>query len=411
MLRWYSFASAFYLLAMTEAIGIVDRLVYGQWDMKAGNKITQSFNLLLIVTNLALFGWGFRRTRRVGTGGVLALTAGGILLLSALWSIDPQTTIRRGILYLFAVIGAIGIAATLDADEFMDVLGLTCAISAVASILLLGISPGKALIVSSHDFIGIFSHKNVLGQAMAAGTLASLHGIRVGRRRPLNAVMLILFTAMGLAANSATSFMTIFAFCGLDGFITLFRKGGAARIMAIGAMVFLLPLVAVAVLFPDSLLEMIGKDPSLTGRTDLWAYILTYIDQKPLLGWGYSVFWSSSDAIRISTILGWVVPQAHNGLLELLLSIGIVGTAFFIFLWARNVQLALRCLRTPEKALAISSFLSCVGILLLATSESVMLEPAQISTSVFFITGLMCERALRAARLRRYPAALGYAQQ
>jgi hypothetical protein len=132
---------------------------------------------------------GISQNEKVGTGGVLALTAGGILLLSALWSIDPQTTIRRGILYLFAVIGAIGIAATLDADEFMDVLGLTCAISAVASILLLGISPGKSLIVSSHDFIGIFSPKNVLGQAMAAGTLASLHGIRVGRRRPLNAVM------------------------------------------------------------------------------------------------------------------------------------------------------------------------------------------------------------------------------
>ncbi len=409
MLRWYYLATAFYLLAMTEGIGFIDRLIYGQWEGKPGDKITQGINILLTVTNLVLFGWGYLKTRALSTGSVLALAAAGFLLLSALWSIDPQITMRRGILYLSAVIGAIGIAATLDIDEFMDVLGLTCAFTAVASILLLAISPGKAFLANAPDFIGIFSHKNILGQAMAAGALASLHSIRVGgRRRTRNVIMLILFIAVSLAAKSATSFMTIFAFCGTDGIITLFCKGGAARIMAIGGTIFLLPFVAFAALSPDSLLEMIGKDPSLTGRTVLWAYVLTYIAQKPLLGWGYSVFWSNNNAaaVEISTILGWVVPQAHNGVLEMLLNIGIIGTAFFIFLWARNVLLALKCLRTQETALAISSFLACSGIFLLAMSETALLEPAQISTSVFFITGLMCERAVKTAYLRRYMTAL-----
>ena len=185
MLRWYYLASAFYLMAMTEALGIFDRVIYGEWEGKVGDKITQATSILVIVTNLVLFGWGFRKTRRMGAGCALIFAAVGVLLLSTLWSIDPQTTMRRGLLYLFAVVGSIGVAGTLNGDEFMDVLGITCAISAVASILLLAISPGTAFLsmgdpwsgAVSVDFRGIFSHKNILGQAMAIGALASLHGI------------------------------------------------------------------------------------------------------------------------------------------------------------------------------------------------------------------------------------------
>ena len=410
MFRWYRLASTFFLLLAMEAFSVFDRVIYGEWEGKSGDRITEGLNLLLIFTSLVLLSRGFRRTRWIGTGGILGLAAAGLLLLSALWSIDPQTTMRRGVLYLFVVVGAIGVSSNMDGDEFIGVLGLACGISAVASILLPAISSGDALMGDS-DFRGIFSHKNVLGQVMAVGALASLHGIRVGGRKRLrNVVMLALFTIVALAAQSATSFMTIFAFCGAEVIITLFRKGAAARVMAIGAVALMVPVVVVATAFPDSLLELIGRDPTLTGRTDLWAYVLTDIAQKPLLGWGYAAFWSPNDpaALEISNVLKWYVPQAHNGVLEMLLNIGLVGTAFFIFLWARNVWLALRCLRTPQKGLAISSLLSFGGILLVGISETVLTNPLQVFTPLFFITGLMCERAVQAARPRRYLAASPY---
>jgi exopolysaccharide production protein ExoQ len=408
VLRGYYLASTFYLMQVAEAFSILDVLAYGAWEGKPGDKITQGLNLLFNFTSLVLFRWGFSRTRRIGVGGNLALAVTGFLLLSALWSFAPEATVRRGIIYLFAVVGAIGVAGTLDVDEFMEVLGLSCAFSGAASLLLLAISPGNAVDLRG-DFHGIFPHKNVLGQAMTAGALASLHAIRVGRKRASSAVMLILFIVVALLSKSATSFMIIFAFCGSDGIIAIFRKGGAARVMAIGATVILLPAVAFAALFPDSLLQLIGKDPTLTGRTELWAYVLADIAKKPLLGWGYAGFWQPSNPaqVEISMIVKWYVPQAHNGLLEMLLDVGTIGTALFIFLWARNVWLALQCLRTPEKALAISSFFSCAGIFLVGISESVLMEPLQIATSLFFITGLMCERAVRAAATYREGNAMG----
>ena len=125
---------------------------------------------------------------------------------------------------------------------------------------------------------------------------------------------------------------------------------------------------------------------------------------KPWLGWGYFGFWQLTNpaALEISDAVHWVVPNAHNGLLEFLLDVGVLGTALFAFILIRTIVLAVRCLRTPERALAISTISCCAGILLVGVSETVLLASNQSSTSVMFITGLMCERAAQAAKRRRY---------
>ena len=142
--RWYYLASAFFLLLAMGAFGIVDRLVYGEWGYKAGTKITLGLNFLMIATGLLLF-WRASRRGSIAAGGILVLALAAFLLLSALWSIDPETTIRRGVLYVFFIIGVIGVAGNLDGDKFMDLLGVTCLLGAAASIVLLVISPGDAM--------------------------------------------------------------------------------------------------------------------------------------------------------------------------------------------------------------------------------------------------------------------------
>ena len=145
MSRWYYWVSGFFLLNAMAAFGFVDRLVYGTWENKPGDKITQSLNLLLILASLALFGRGYYSKRRIGAGGVLALATIAFLFLSAGWSHDPAVTVRQAVVYLFVVLGSIGIAGTLDADEYMDLLRRTCFLSAVASLVLLAVSPSTAL--------------------------------------------------------------------------------------------------------------------------------------------------------------------------------------------------------------------------------------------------------------------------
>jgi O-antigen ligase len=283
---------------------------------------------------------------------------------------------------------------------------------AVASLALLVVYPAAAYGQDGADFRGICSQKNVLGEAMTIGALASLHGMRVGNhRRWRNAIYLATLGFVALKSQSATSCLTIAVFCLTDFVIVLLRKGGAARILATLVIIVAIPALVGVAVFPDLLLTAIGKDPTLTGRTEIWNYVIAAIYQKPLLGWGYLAFWSFANpvAMQISDLLHWFVPQSHNGLLEILLYVGVIGAAFFIFLWLRTVLLSVRCLKSGDPAVAITCLLSCAGIILVGISETVLIDPFEASTSIFFITGLFCERALRVARVQvRPPAKTGF---
>jgi O-antigen ligase len=79
-----------------------------------------------------------------------------------------------------------------------------------------------------------------------------------------------------------------------------------------------------------ALLEALGKDPSLTGRTEIWDSLLRKVADRPWTGYGYGAFWgrigesAPADWVRKET--GWIVPSAHNGWIDLLVQLGWPGT-------------------------------------------------------------------------------------
>lgn len=68
---------------------------------------------------------------------------------------------------------------------------------------------------------------------------------------------------------------------------------------------------------------------TFTERTGIWNYVLGLIAESPWLGYGYS-----SSKWLISTgyasKYGWTTVSAHNMILQSLLSVGILGTFFFV---------------------------------------------------------------------------------
>jgi exopolysaccharide production protein ExoQ len=65
--------------------------------------------------------------------------------------------------------------------------------------------------------------------------------------------------------------------------------------------------------------SMVGRNSTLTGRTDIWASLVPDVEKRPLLGYGFSSFWTPRSR---ST---HIVAEAHNGYLEVWLGLGIVG--------------------------------------------------------------------------------------
>jgi exopolysaccharide production protein ExoQ len=394
--RWYYVASAVFLLQSSEALGFIDTLVYGQWAYKPGDIITRSLNLLGEMTAVLLF-W---RARKIGSGWMLALAFVVFLVLSTAWSIDPPTTFRRGIIGLFIVVGAIGVAGNLEADEAINQIGAICYISAIASIVLLIFSPSIA-VPSDGFFRGIFTQKNGLGQVMAMGVLTNLHSIQIGYRRLSRAFALILCITLGVLCHSSTALTLISFYGATNGIVALYRKGGATRMASVFLTVLLAPVAGILLVSPDILYQLMGKDATLSGRTDIWAFVWSMIQQRPILGWGYGSFFTSTNplSVEISAKLGYGVAHSHNALLQMLLDVGIVGAGLFIVTWIRNIVLALKCMNTSEKQLATTSLLGCVGIFIGGITEPV--EPG-IVLIAFFIMGIGCERAILAARRQRH---------
>src|SRR5271155_2383100 len=111
MFRWPNVGVSFFLLHAFGADGIIGRLYYGEWEggFTATTKYAATLNILWMAVSFALFWEGYRRTRRISAGGVLAISLALFLIVSVAWSVDSSITFRRGILYAFLVFGAIGV--------------------------------------------------------------------------------------------------------------------------------------------------------------------------------------------------------------------------------------------------------------------------------------------------------------
>jgi O-antigen ligase len=174
-------------------------------------------------------------------------------------------------------------------------------------------------------------------------------------------------------------------------------KGGASRAISISLFIGCFLALFWLSANDDLIWQFLGKDPTLTGRTELWSYVIDNISEKPLFGWGFAAFWVPGNpaALQIAEAVNWTIANAHNGLLELLLDVGVVGTSLFVLLWIRNFIMAVRCMSGPARQFGLTTVLLLITILLIGISEEVLLAAQHIWTGLFFMTGFICEKELR----------------
>jgi O-antigen ligase len=70
---------------------------------------------------------------------------------------------------------------------------------------------------------------------------------------------------------------------------------------------------------------------SLSSRVPLWQQLLDEFASKRLLaGYGYGAFWTPDHLIEVEQAQGWGPGYAHSSYIDLLLSVGAIGTILFI---------------------------------------------------------------------------------
>lgn len=89
----------------------------------------------------------------------------------------------------------------------------------------------------------------------------------------------------------------------------------------------LLYLLDVAFHVKDLVFEMLGRDSSLTNRTELWA-VLRSLEVNSIIGAGFMSFWTGGRMDIVAEKMGAIVNQAHSGYLEQYLNLGYIGVGF-----------------------------------------------------------------------------------
>ncbi|WP_439478718.1 O-antigen ligase family protein [Brevundimonas sp.] len=278
----------------------------------------------------------------------------GLAFASRYWSIDFVTTMRRVIALAISCGFALYLGAVFRGPHLPRLLMHTALFMAVGSLIMVFAFPaiGVHQLDNAGLWRGLWYEKNQMGAVMVIGATAAAACLASpDPRRLLPALALILSSGLVLATQSKTSLLClVVALAFIGGFWALRRGGAAFSVIAIWSVVVLAGLgLWVWETHSVAVLEALGKDASLTGRTEIWDSLMRKVADRPWTGYGYGAFWGRigesppADWVRKET--GWIVPSAHNGWIDLLVQLGWPGAVLVGALMAGTALIAvLRCM-------------------------------------------------------------------
>lgn len=116
------------------------------------------------------------------------------------------------------------------------------------------------------------------------------------------------------------------------------------------------PFAALFLNFGSGVLESIGRNTTLTGRTGIWSMLLS-IPGDSLLGTGFESFWLGTRLTTIWDTFGVQLNEAHNGYLEVFLNLGWAGVLLLGIVIATGYRnAAAELFRSPEGRLKLAYF-------------------------------------------------------
>jgi exopolysaccharide production protein ExoQ len=197
-----------------------------------------------------------------------------------------------------------------------------------------------------------------------------------------------------LGVNSATALLM-----GVGGaamllmlwFIERMQPGGRLAALIV-VMIIVTPLL---LLLPEALqawdhflFDTLDKDPTLTGRTILWAHADDLIARRPLLGYGYQAIWmgDSTESTALKRIFGITDGRTfhfHHQFRQVAVDTGLVGLAAFVgALIAAGLNYIRQVLLHPSVP---TSFFFCVFVLMTARAfTDLIISPINVHMVLFY---------------------------
>lgn len=353
-------------------------------DPNLSHEDSVALRLLLVPALVLAFGLTALRPRQ--TAAMLLRLPWLALLIawvwaSVAWSIDPATTVRRAFAFTAYSLIAVHLAMRFAPERIIVWLAVVGLVQLGLSVVFALALPGYAYMPDGGQLRGVFTHKNSMGELLLLAG-AVLAATWPGRLIPrwLAAAGLALVFALALPTGSATALALLVALAASLTALLVLRLPHhvAALLIALGLGLAAL-VTALTLLQPGLLFELLGRDPTLTGRAQLWAFVDQLIAERPWFGHGYrTVFAQPWVQQWVVNALGWPAPHAHNGYREILLDLGLVGLLLVLPILFGTLARAVRRLVVRPDGLAVFGFLVLAGYLLRNLTEADLLHQTKL---------------------------------
>jgi O-antigen ligase len=147
----------------------------------------------------------------------------------------------------------------------------------------------------------------------------------------------------------------------------------------------------------------LGKDLTLTGRTDIWAVMLELISERPLFGYGFNAFWQGWEheiTAYIWRTLEWECPYGHNGFMDLLAELGVSGLTVFFLSYVTACIRAIMWLRMTKTVEGLLPLMYLTFLFMYNITESSLL----ITNSMLWIlyVSIIFSMALESEQAKKY---------
>ena len=345
-------------------------------------------------------------------------------LVSVLWSVAPGATLRASVQLLLTVAIALLTAGFLRPREFVSAMSVSLLFGAVVS-LIFGRN-GVDGMTGQTVFLGVFASKNTMALFMSFLAIFST-AVRADRGQPTPLRLLAVFSfllsiPLLLRAHSVgTLVTTAMSFMVLVGTAVFARARLRERLLLLaGATALALPVVVVVVVlaiegsFGEAIsrfvIVVLGKDPTMTGRTVLWQIALAEIQKRPLFGTGYSGFWLQGNLLaesiwRYFSIESRMGFHFHDTFLEVAVELGWIGVAALTLTLVLAIERVVR-LALADRTIATASLVAALFCLVTRTFDEVDAPyPFAVGTYfLFVIAAYGADYAQAAWRTRRAPA-------
>ncbi len=291
----------------------------------------------------------------------------GLIAFSIFWSENPIVTAKATFGLIFFSMFAVHFARKFKWQELTKIFRWNAIFIAIFSIFSAKLVPSIGL--CDKGWCGGFGHPIDLGYLMSIGFALWILQALSNPRYRIRSICLSALCFIVMQFTNSAGALLVFATLTILVLTTSFFK----RLNFTQAFIFFLFLLSslgtVSIWLISNLenfLLLFEKDVTLSGRIPLWTILLqTKIQERLWFGFGYNAFWQrwrgndSPAAGVVNAVVGngrdWVA-HAHNGYLDIVLNIGLVGLVIFMVLFLTNVTQTIRLIvntKRPESFLPL----------------------------------------------------------